>query len=200
MSGRPTNVAIVSPQEVLTRGLTAMLAEHPGRSHVTDVGQAEVVLYDALGVHAGNGADLSGLVRPGGPVVIAVSRDLRPDLRARALALGAHTWVSMSVRSAELVEAVEAAVAGRELPGRVDRLGSEVSLTPREVEVLSLIAQGCSNLEVAERLYLSINSVKTYIRSAYAKIGATSRSRAVAWCLQNGFAPPAESLPALGTD
>ncbi|GAB6985773.1 LuxR C-terminal-related transcriptional regulator [Nocardioides pyridinolyticus] len=190
MSGRPTRVAVVSPQEVLTQGLTAMLAQYSGRSMVTEVEQAEVVLYDALGVYDGDGADLTRLVRPGGPIVVAISRDLRPDLRARALALGAHSWVSMSVRAGELVEAVEAAATGRDLPGRVDRLGSEVSLTPREVEVLSLIAQGHSNLEVADRLYLSINSVKTYIRSAYAKIGATSRSRAVAWCLQNGFAPP----------
>jgi DNA-binding NarL/FixJ family response regulator len=190
MSGRPTRVAIVSPQEVLTRGLTAMLAEHPGRSVVTEAGQAEVVLYDSLGVHTDNGTDLSRLLRRDGPVVVTISRDLRPDLRARALALGAHSWVSMSVRSQELIDAIEAVVEGRDVPGRVDRLGSDVSLTPREVEVLSLIAQGCSNLEVAERLYLSINSVKTYIRSAYAKIGATSRSRAVAWCLQNGFAPP----------
>ncbi len=190
MSGRPTRVAVLSPQEVLVHGLTAMLAQHPGRSVVTEVDQAEVVLYDTLGVHVGSGSDLSRLTRSGGPVVVVVSRDLRPDLRARALAMGARSWVSMSIRSDELVEAVEAAAAGRELPGRVDRLGAEVSLTPREVEVLSLITQGCSNLEVADRLYLSINSVKTYIRSAYAKIGATSRSRAVAWCLQHGFAPP----------
>jgi DNA-binding CsgD family transcriptional regulator len=85
---------------------------------------------------------------------------------------------------------VEAAADGRELPAHVDRLGAAVGLTAREVEVLALIAQGMSNLEIAERLFLSINSVKTYIRSAYAKIGATSRSRAVAWCLQHGFAPP----------
>ena len=58
--------------------------------------------------------------------------------------------------------------------------------------MLSLIAQGMSNIEIAERLYLSINSVKTYIRSAYSKIGATSRSRAVAWRLQHGFAPPTD--------
>lgn len=190
MSGRPARVGIVSPQEVVSRGLAAMLAEHPGRSVVTDVADAEVVLYDAISVYRSDGSDLARLVRPEGRVVVAVSRDLRPDLRARALALGAHAWVSMSIRSSELVEAVEAAIAGRDLPGRVDRLGADVALTPREVEVLSLIAQGHSNLEIAEALYLSINSVKTYIRSAYAKIGATSRSRAVAWCLQHGFAPP----------
>ena len=190
MPGRPTRVAIVSQQEVLAKGLAAMLAEHPGRTLLTDVDQADVVLYDVFGMHTTDGSDLADLLGRTRSVVVAVSRDLRPDLRARALAAGAHTWISMSATSRELVEAVEAAAAGDEIPGPVDTLGSEVGLTPREVEVLALIAQGASNLEIAERLYLSINSVKTYIRSAYAKIGATSRSRAVAWCLQHGFSPP----------
>jgi DNA-binding NarL/FixJ family response regulator len=196
MSGRSTRVAICSTQEVVAKGLTAMLGEHPDRFVVVDPSEADVVLYDSLAVHVDGGAELRHLVsgdRPVGgdrPVVLAISRDLRPDLRARALAQGAHAWVSMSASTSQLVEAVEAAADGRELPAHVDRLGASVGLTPREVEVLALIAQGMSNLEIAERLFLSINSVKTYIRSAYAKIGATSRSRAVAWCLQHGFAPP----------
>jgi len=192
MPDQPARVRIVSHQEVLGRGLVAMLDLHPQRSLVTDGDDADVVLYDVLGMHVVDGADLARLVSETAAVILAVSRDLRPDLRARALAAGAHAWISMSVDSDQLIEAVEAAAAGRELPGRVDRLGGQTGLTPREVEVLSLIAQGMSNMEVAERLYLSINSVKTYIRSAYAKIGATSRSRAVAWCLQHGFAPPAD--------
>jgi DNA-binding NarL/FixJ family response regulator len=190
MSGRSTRVAICSTQEVVVKGLTAMLTEQPDRFVVAEVRDADVVLYDSLGVHLDGGAELQQVVRADRPVVVAISRDLRPDLRARALAHGAHGWVSMSATTDELLASVEAAVDGRDLPARVDRLGASVGLTPREVEVLSLIAQGMSNLEVAERLYLSINSVKTYIRSAYAKIGATSRSRAVAWCLQHGFAPP----------
>ena len=190
MSRQPTRVGIVSPQEVLVRGFGAMLAEHPARSVITGADDAEVVLYDVLGVYRDNGSDLEAIAATGGPVIVAVSRDLRPDLRARALGRGAHTWISMSVGSRELIEAVEAAAQGRDLPTRVDRLGAPVDLTPREVEVLSLITQGLSNQAIAAALYLSINSVKTYIRSAYAKIGATSRSRAVAWCLLHGFAPP----------
>jgi len=195
MAGSTPRVGIVSTQEVLGKGLAAMLGEHPGRTEVTDASVADVVLYDVLGVHRTNGADLEQLLRETASVVLAVSRDLRPDLRARAMAAGAHGWISMSIDSESLIAAVEAAAAGRELPGgelagAIDRLGQSVGLTEREVEVLALITQGMSNLEIAERLYLSINSVKTYIRSAYAKIGASSRSRAVAWCLQHGFAPP----------
>jgi DNA-binding NarL/FixJ family response regulator len=186
-------VGIVSSQEVLGKGLLAMLDEFPERVDVAEVQSADVVLYDVFGVHRSDGADLQRVLRETEAMVVAVSRDLRPDLRARALAAGAHGWISMSVSSAELVEAVEAAAAGRDLPGSTDRLGHHIGLTAREIEVLALITQGRSNIEIAEHLYLSINSVKTYIRSAYGKIGARSRSQAVAWCLLNGFPPPVDT-------
>jgi DNA-binding NarL/FixJ family response regulator len=187
---KPPRVAIVSHQEVLGKGLTVMLAEHPGRTVLTEPDDADVVLYDVLGLHTIDGADLDRLVHDVRAVILAVSRDLRPDLRARALAMGANSWISMSARSVELVEAVEAAATGQAVPGPADRLGIEVGLTEREVEVLALVTQGLSNTEIADRLFLSINSVKSYIRSAYARIEVRSRPQAVAWCLLHGFAPP----------
>ena len=190
-------VGIVSSQDLLARGLEAMLRDFPDRVVLVPVEQAEVVLYDVLGVHRTNGADLAQLVRERTPVIVAISRDLRPDLRARALAAGADGWISMSATGVEIVEAIEAAAAGAELPGGPDRLGQREGLTAREIEVLALITQGMSNVDIADKLYLSINSVKTYIRSAYGKIGATSRSRAVTWCLLNGFAPPDDVARAL---
>ena len=51
-----------------------------------------------------------------------------------------------------------------------------------------------SNQEIADTLFLSINSVKTYIRSTYRKLGVDNRAQAVAWALQNGF-PAAEPTP-----
>lgn len=56
----------------------------------------------------------------------------------------------------------------------------------REVEVLSLIAEGLSNHEIAELLFLSVNSVKTHIRTAYRKIGVERRSQAVRWVIHAG--------------
>ena len=55
--------------------------------------------------------------------------------------------------------------------------------------MLGLIARGLSNQEIAEAAYLSINFVKTHIRTAYRKLGVTRRSRAVGWVLQSGFVP-----------
>lgn len=60
-------------------------------------------------------------------------------------------------------------------------------LTPRELDMMTLITQGYSNQEIAESLYLGMNSVKTYIRGAYRKIGATRRSHAIIWGFQQGL-------------
>ena len=57
----------------------------------------------------------------------------------------------------------------------------------RESDVLQLVVMGHSNQEIADTLFLSINSVKTYIRSTYRKINATSRGQAIVWAIQNGF-------------
>ncbi len=62
-----------------------------------------------------------------------------------------------------------------------------VHLTPREEQILVLVTAGLTNSEIAEHLSLSINSIKTYVRQAYRKIGATRRAQAVAWGLQHGL-------------
>ena len=62
-------------------------------------------------------------------------------------------------------------------------------LTDRESEILALITQGKSNAEVAALTFLSPNTVKSYIRTIYRKIGVASRTQAVLWGINNGFAP-----------
>ena len=197
MRDQPVRLAIVSRQEVVARGLTAMLADYPERVIVTSLPTVwtkavgvEVVLYDTLGLHGNDGGELEHLLHNTRAKVLIFSRDMRPDLRARAQAHGCQAWVSMSTRAKELVEAIELTAAGRALPHQEDRLGHDVGLSPREVEVMALVAQGLSNLEIAEKLHLSGNTLKSHIRQAYKKVGATSRSQAVGWALQNGFAPP----------
>lgn len=74
---------------------------------------------------------------------------------------------------------------GRDWPGR------EQGLSMRESEMIALICQGLTNEQIASRLYLSPNSVKSYIRSAYHKAGVSSRSQAVLWGIDNGLRPVA---------
>jgi DNA-binding NarL/FixJ family response regulator len=197
MTDQPLRLAIVSRQEVIVRGLTAMLADYPDRIIVTAIPSVrsralgvDVVLYDTLGLHNTDGSELDHLVKNTDAKVLIFSRDMRPDLRAQALARGASAWVSMSTRSHELVQAIELTALGKPLPDQPDSLGEAAGLSPREVEALALITQGLSNQEIAEKLFLTINTLKSHIRQAYRKIGVTSRAQAVAWCMQHGFAPP----------
>jgi len=60
-------------------------------------------------------------------------------------------------------------------------------LSEREVEILRLIASGCSNKQVAERLYISLSTVKTHLDDVYRKLGVADRAHAVAVALRLGI-------------
>ena len=204
MPGPRIRLAIVAEQEVISAGLAGLLGAHPDQIEIVSYSPRsgarapDVVLYDVVALSQGDAVDLDHLVKETDAAVIAVARDLRPDLAAQALARGADGCISLAATSEQLLRSVRAAAAG-ELAGDLtldepghdrpfERLGLDVGLTSRETEVLGLITQGLTNSEIADRLYLSINSVKTYVRSAYRRIGVTTRSQAVAWCIQHGFA------------
>jgi DNA-binding NarL/FixJ family response regulator len=195
MASEPLQVAIVSPQPVVVHGLVDMLTRHPNRVVVVscpDGHEPDVILFDVVDLVDGDSSGLQALLASTTAKVLAVGRDLRPDLAARALAIGADGAFSMGVSEPELIDAVESAVrgtsaAGPEMSDGRPRLGADAGLTTREVEVIALIALGRTNREIAAELYLSPNSIKTYVRTAYRKIGATSRSQAVAWAIRNGF-------------
>jgi DNA-binding NarL/FixJ family response regulator len=84
----------------------------------------------------------------------------------------------------------------RQVPASLDWPGRQQGLSSREAEIVALVTQGHGNAEIAERMCLSINSVKTYIRSAYRKMGVTNRAQAVLWGVDHGFRPPHRALEA----
>jgi HD-GYP domain-containing protein (c-di-GMP phosphodiesterase class II) len=101
--------------------------------------------------------------------------ELRDDARAGRL-------------DAEVVEAV-LGVAGHRVARRVD---GPAGLTRREVEVLRLIARGCSTKEVAARLVISPKTAGTHIEHIYSKIGASTRAAASLFAVQHGLMPEGE--------
>lgn len=196
MSRHPIRIAVLTRQEVIARGVAAMLSEYPERFIVTAPPSArgrtptlDVLLYDALRLADTDGAELDHLIAATHAKVVLYSRDLRPDLRMKGLAKGCATWVSMSSQASELIETIERLLDGRPVLHDEDRMDLGVGLTPREVETLALITEGLSNEEIAERLFLSPNTLKCHIRQCYRKIGASSRAQAVAWAMQHGLGP-----------
>ena len=111
MTDSPSRVAVVSPLDVVASGLAAMLAHHPDEVLVVDLSTGfgaddpDVILYDAIGLHEGNGADLEFFVQETTAAVLVVSQDLRPDLASRALARGADGFFSLGVDDDQLLAA-----------------------------------------------------------------------------------------------
>ncbi|HEV7876250.1 MAG TPA: response regulator transcription factor [Nocardioides sp.] len=201
----PIRVAIVNDYELVVAGLAAALAPYADQVAVVELEagspvlrDVDVVLYDMFGRAKGDVAELEKLVRDSGVKIAAFSWNVQPELVARTLARGAAGYLSKGLSAEELVRAIRAVHAGEVVvPPGVDASdvllatewpGHDACLSTREAEVLTLITQGYSNREIAERAYLSINSVKTYIRATYRKIGVTRRPQAVVWGLTHGFA------------
>jgi DNA-binding NarL/FixJ family response regulator len=201
----PIRLAIVNDYEMVVAGVAAMLTPYQDRVTVVELdsglpvmSDVDVILYDTFGQVQGDGVDLPDLVQGTDAKVVIFSWNLQPELVRRAIEHGANGYLSKGLGGAEIVAALERVRDGEVVVPAVahdhDRgagvwPGREHGLTEREAEVLALITQGLSNQEIAERSYLSINSVKTYIRMAYRKIGVTRRSQAVVWGMKHGFEP-----------
>ncbi len=200
-------VALIDDYEVVVRGLDSMLRSYRDRidiveldANVTTEKPVDIALYDTfagLQGHRESVRRLAGSSHVG--KVVVYSWNVDPSLIAAAIDNGAGGYVSKELPAAQLVDAITAIHEGR---GRVftgesekvrvvggDWPGREEGLTPREAEVLALITQGMTNEEIVDRTSLSINSVKTYIRSCYRRIGVTDRANAILWGIDHGFRP-----------
>lgn len=201
----PVRVAIANDYEIVIAGVVGLLAPFEDRVQIVELAankpiasDVSIVLYDTFGQVQGDGYDLADLLQDADAKVVVFTWNLQPDLIERALAHGARGYLSKALSGEEIVDALEAIHLGEviALPRPVDDgslagnwPGRAFGLTQRESEVLALITQGLTNQEIADRAYISINSVKTYVRTAYRKIGVTRRSQAVSWGMQHGFQP-----------
>ena len=210
--GSRIRLAIVNDYDVVVEGLCAMMRHHldrvevvavdatgGGGSDVSDSTPIDVALLDTFAHRGEDGAIIGELVaRENIAHVVVYSWALDETLVHRSLERGASGYLSKSLPASELVDALfrvrngqtvvhpqaprSASLVAGDWPGR------EESLTARESEVLALITRGLSNEQIAVTTNLSPNSVKSYIRGAYRKIGVASRTQAVLWALDHGFA------------
>jgi DNA-binding NarL/FixJ family response regulator len=201
---RPLRLAIVDDYAVVVAGVASFLEAE--RIDVVETGAStpvvtdvDVVLFDTFGQIQGEGIDLEDFVRDSDAKVVIYSWNLKHQLIDQALAAGARGYLSKVLAGPEIVRALERVMEGEivvltgdhetSVGGEGDWPGRSVGLSSREAEMLALITQGLSNQEVAARAFIGMNSVKSYIRSAYRKIGVTSRTQAVLWAVDNGFKP-----------
>lgn len=201
----PIRVAVAPDHEIVVHGIAAMLAPHADRVHVVHLGSdgpaatdIDVILVDVFG-GPGGPTDITPLQATGAKVV-AYSWRLHPNAIALALARGADGYLSKALPAADLVQALEAIQNGeiisppRENGPNEKGWPGDAELSPREAEAVALIVQGLTNQEIADQTLLSINTIKTNIRTAYAKMDVATRSQAVVWGMNHGFDTDSEDL------
>jgi DNA-binding NarL/FixJ family response regulator len=197
-------VAVITPYEVIASGLRALLEASGAGAGLSFCAKArpDVVFYDVVGLHQGDGSDLDHWVQETSAVVIALTQDIRPDLTSLALRRGAKAAIPLGADPNDLVRVLEAARCGHldrcPIAHEQTRVGHEADadLTSRETEIVGLIVQGLSNGEIAAACNLSRNTVKSYIRFAYRKMGVKSRTQAVRWGIEHGFPLAVDPPPA----
>lgn len=193
-TSRPIRLGVVDESELVTHGLAGMLRPLCDRVSLSVLSQPsrtvglDVVLCDPFSGH--DVAERLERIPSLGPAkVLVFTWQDHPQRRRRALEAGAHGYVPKTASTRELLAAVEAVLRGEVIvaPPETDLAPDFPGLSHRESEVLVLIGRGLSNQEIADRIYVSVNSVKTYIRQIYAKTGATRRTQAVAWAHEHGW-------------
>jgi two-component system, NarL family, response regulator LiaR len=197
---RPVRVAVLNDYPVVIAGLDAMLRPYADRVTLAQGGEAmDLVLYDTFGSVYAHGEEQRLIEQYRHARLVVYSWSVEESLVKEALAAGASGYLPKMLTPDELVAALERVAAGEQvvpdarLHGRaaVSRAswwpGMHHGLSARESEMVALMVRGLSNQEIADAAYLSINSVKTYIRTAYRKMGVTTRAQAVLWAVRHGF-------------
>jgi NarL family two-component system response regulator LiaR len=210
---QPIRVVLVDDHAMLRGGLSFFLK---GFDDLELVGEAsggkeavslcaetepDVVLMDMM-MPDMDGAEATRTIREQQPnvQVIALTSFQEEGLIERALQAGAIGYLLKNVTAEDLAQAIREAHAGRSTLApeatavliratrqRADQ--PDYGLTAREREVLSLLVEGLSNAQIAERLVISVATVKFHVRGVLTKLGVSSRTEAVAMALQQGLIP-----------
>jgi DNA-binding NarL/FixJ family response regulator len=196
-------IAIVDDYDVVVQGLARMFEPFADRVHVVEVSTnqpgvepVDIALIDSFA----QTRDINEvLAEANARRHVFYSWSLEPELIETWARFGVVGFLDKRLDAEVLVDALERINNGEtvstvDYPPSAgvdigDWPGRGFGLSAREAEVIALITQGLANEDIASRMYVSTNTVKTYIRSAYRKLGIDSRTRAVLWGIDHGFRP-----------
>jgi DNA-binding NarL/FixJ family response regulator len=120
--------------------------------------------------------------------VVVYTAEADEEIARTALAAGAAALVLKEAPLADLVRALDAVESGRSyVDAGVMRLRPATTLTERELSVLALVADGLSHEEIGARLGIGTETVRTHMKKASTRLGATTRTQAVAAALRLGL-------------
>jgi DNA-binding NarL/FixJ family response regulator len=209
---------IVDDQELVRQGLTIILRKKYGIAVVAECSDGDevpaavqahhpdVVVMDLRMKRVGGIEATKALVAAGGPPVLALTTFQDEELLSGVLRAGAAGFVLKDSPAEELIRAVrtvgtggsylDPAVTARVLQTYRDaapvtaRDDVATALTPRELDVLTLIAKGCSNTEIADELVISGVTVKTHVGRVFTKLGLRDRPAAIVYAYEHGIVRP----------
>ncbi len=215
-------ILIVDDHEVVRLGLRALLSRHEHCLVVDEAGSAEeavektrehrpdIVVMDVR-MPGKNGIEACRQIKAEFPEtkVIMLTSYAADDLLMDAIAAGASGYVLKQVGGDELLHAIECVGQGEAMldpavtnvvlerlrqAARQEKAAAFADLTPQEMRVLNLVADGRTNKEIAHALYLGEGTVRNYVSNILSKLGLTNRAEAAAYAVRHHLSEYLESL------
>lgn len=207
-SARTVRVMVADDHAVVRAGIVALLAAEPGLEVVGEASDGLEAVEQALELRPA--VVVMDVRMPGltGDAATARIREAAPEVRVlvlttyesdasilAAIEAGASGYLLKAAPADELIAGVRSVAAGEvalspaiaaQLVSRM-RAPAPTALTPRETEVLRLVAEGLSNRAIGERLYVGEATVKTHLLRAFEKLGVNDRTRAVTLAMERGL-------------